>query len=529
MDWVPHSDPFIHPDRVESFDCEDTDSFRRVLPKAGSPVCQALQYHDAVGTSWTSVAVAKPRTTTLSTDSQWEEWISSAISTSNSTPKVLRDGFCILFIPRAKDADVQGEDASGFTELPIKLERWKKVAEAFCLPGLFYKAASRRLLSVISVQMTCRISGPKERVWMQTATTKPADERGFALAATHIESRSFTYAVMVGCSSHQIKRVERLVKNGGESVKHPLLMLGVCAELHLDRLQALVRDLSAKYKDLIDELNKSIETKKIRLETIQKVQSMRDESRRVEEEISTTKSQLSRACTSGVKTLLDRYKVAAEGSQSPSSPAPSTEASLSPTVGNQTPPSTAAGQTASIPVPPEAMELTNLFDERFQDILSRLEGLAARCQIIVEGISSSSDAMRSELARQEASTSARNTAYGTAFALMAAVYLPTTAVATILAMPIFGWTNDWRDWRYNPTKSSSDGSADSGAVDQSDQPVVSGYVWIWIIFSAGLSLITCIIFYVCICRKLHRRDRVNVVGQCEKGMARDEVDWKAAD
>lgn len=553
MDWVPTSDPFIDPNLVDNFECRDTDPDLLVKPQDGAPECQALQRHDAVVNA---VAAAKLQHTTLSidpelntTNTELNNWISSADFSSgpDKQPVALYNGFCILFIPRAAGVKLlTGEDASGFTDLPITRECWGKVAKAFYLPGHFHKAASRRLLSVISVQRTCNVSETLERVWMQTATTNPGDghKYDFALAATHIESRCFTYSVMVGCSSDQIRKVKRLVEEWEEGAKHPLMMLGVCAELHLQRVEALVSKRSDEYKQLMEELDKSRDIKHFHWETIDRVQLVREKSIRVEEEINTTKSQLSKACLSGVKTLLDQYNGNADG-QIQRSSAVGSQASSSRTVCSQTPPSPAAGdqtpsgQAAPVPVTPnrDTIEVAKLFDERFQDILSRLDGLAAKCRIIVEGISFSTDVIRSELARQEAElarqqagASADNTAYGTAFALMAAVYLPTTAVATIFAMPIFGWTNDWRNWRYHPTtKGSSSSSADLGAVDQSDQPVVSGYVWIWLAFSVGLSILTFSVFYFRVYRKLHSRVRDNVMGQCEKGMARDGDDMKAAD
>lgn len=537
MDWVPNSDPFINPKLVDNFECQDTNPYSPLLSQRGSPQCQALHRHDAI---------AKLKHTTLSDDTKWNTWISSAVLTSGVT---LRNGYCILFIPRAAGVQLQtGEDTSGFTELPITLARWKTVAEAFYLPGHFYKVASRRLLSVISVQRTCDISKRSEKVWMQTAATNPEDGRryGFALAATHIESRRFTYAVMVGCTHDQIRKVKKLVEGWEEGAKHPLMMLGVCAELHLQRVEALVSKRSDEYKKLKNKLDESRGTNQFNWNMIDSVRLEREESIRAATEINTTISQLSKAYQSGIKTLRDQYQdnassqtsssssVASQTSPSSSvasrtspSPAVASQTTLSPAVGGQTSPSpavtsqtspspavtsqtspspTVGSQTSPSPAgqatsnKDEAIEVTNLFEERFQDILSRLEGLGAECQIGVEGISFSTDVIRSELARQD-------TAYGTAFALMAAVYLPTTAVATILAMPIFGWTNDWRDWSYHPmTKSSGDGgSGDSGAGD----PVVSGYVWVWVAASVGCSIITFIVFYVCVYRKLHRRNRNN--------------------
>lgn len=96
-----------------------------------------------------------------------------------------------------------------------------------------------------------------------------------------------------------------------------------------------------------------------------------------------------------------------------------------------------------------------------------------------------------------------HTAYGIVFSLLAAVYLPTTAMATIFAMSVFEWTNDWRNWRYSPSPLSSGDGGDSGAAGQSEQPVLSGYLWVWPALSAGLKHNRLQHLPSRVCRKLH--------------------------
>lgn len=506
MDWVSNSDPFVYPERVEDFDCADTDVGSPVAPLDNSQHCVVLQRYDIAAQA--QAQAQNPPPLTLDTDAKWDDWTSpNSIGTLGNS----RNGFCIFFIPRAGVSDrmrAVGATVSEFTELPLTMERWEAVARAFFIPGHFYKVLSRQMTTVTSVPRSCKINvtggGVQivEDVWMHAAATNPKDgfPNGFAMAATHIASRCFTYAVMVGCSEQQIRKVTRLVTEWVDGTKHPLLALGICAELHLDRLDTLVTDRALAYSQLRIDLDRDKEAGTLSWDTIKRVRTTREVSRNVEEEVNTTRLQLAKAHKSSVGKLREDYKPTAPTLPAafPPAPAPAPPAPAPPGPGQH-----------QMPTLEELADTTDLFDERLQDILYRFEGLGAQCRVGVESISFSAEVIRSELARLEgeqaqrlANASANNTAYGTAFAFMAAIYLPTTAVATIFATPVFGWANDWKDWRFQPVMKTSDG--DSGSADQ---PVFSGYAWIWLTLSVLLSVLTFAVFCIRVYLPMRRRQR----------------------
>ena len=159
---------------------------------------------------------------------------------------------------------------------------------------------------------------------------------------------------MVGCTDDQINNVKRLVAGWQDASGHPLLMLGICAELELNRLENLIGKQRLAYQGLMEKIEDdavSVGHDRFSWELIKEVRSIRDESKTVEEETETTKLQLSKAILPGIKTLLDQYANNRE----------------------------------------TFVEITNLFSERFNDILSRLDGLSAKCRIYVEGISFTTD------------------------------------------------------------------------------------------------------------------------------------------
>ncbi|KAI0810574.1 hypothetical protein GGR55DRAFT_644472 [Xylaria sp. FL0064] len=486
MDWVPNSHPFVAPLRLRHFACGGQTN--------GS--CHVLSSYEYSAKTDSLVDDGTPKTHILSSESDWEKWLEVVDKIPKdenlSNRSFRRNGYCILFIPAPAKVEIKAGPSpvmshGNYTALPlISNDNWKKVATAFRLPGHYDRVVTRNITSVTSVPRTYSFNGNfKERLWMHVAMTRPRYSlpkyAAFALAATHFQTQNVTFAIMVGCSEDQIDKIESLVRGWGDAVGHPLLMLGICAELHLDRLDQLTIKQDLDYQKLLDEVKgnaTSDSNDKFSWKLIDKVRHAREDAKRVEAEVDTTKLQLSNAVTSSVRKLLAQYI----------------------TLHNDTEAADPKGKSPAHSIAKLQRELelkietTHLFEERFNDILSRLDGLSARCRISVEGISFTTDIFRSELARleaqlgrQEASISAKNTKLGVAISLIALTYLPLTAVASIMGMPIFQWTNDWRDWRYRAVGRSN--SSTTGTDSQARLPVVSGYIAIYFPIAIGLIIV----------------------------------------
>ncbi|KAI2603725.1 hypothetical protein GGR54DRAFT_622107 [Hypoxylon sp. NC1633] len=491
MDWLPDSDLFIAPNRFDTFEYV-TEPLRK------GQHCQVIQ-------NFRLEEGKDAETPDLKDAAGWTVWLQKLGFVSNTDSnkdrftidRLPRDGFRILCIPQAEDLKLAGGQIqhSTYTDLPVVEANWKKVAKAFYLPGHFPKLVARNQSSVISIARTHTFSEGQhatERLWMHTAVIprpKDVDSKAksnpdnadsfadddadpFAIAATHFEGRHFTAAVMFGCSNHQIDRMRKLVNTWKEAKGHPLLMLGIYAELQLDRLNAVVGERDRAYETLIKKVGYEAERKskdRFGWELIKEVRSTREVSMKVQEEVNATKLQLRKACDSALKTL-ETPKDQRQTDQRQTDQMPEYQR----------------------PTDQRTSDTTNLFSERFNDIITSFDGLSARCRIIVEGISFTTDIIRSELTRQEAQTSAKNSKSATAISLVAMIYLPVTTMATIFAMPIFQWSNDWRDWRYRPVddgNQSSDGSQEDPS-NATMVPVVSGYIWLYISISTILTLVT---------------------------------------
>jgi hypothetical protein len=273
------------------------------------------------------------------------------------------------FIPRCEDiVDRTGKRfQSSLTDLPITQEQWEKLAQAFrFLHGDISTIIRRKETYITSI--ACSHEG--QPIYMQMGMTKTGngDNTPFALASTHVTSAKATFAIIFGCSDEQVEKVHSLLERSDEGIKHSLLMIGICAELHLDRLKTLVDNKvfqCAKTTRLIDpgeasgthHDDGSAEPKReITWDLIERVRRSRNESKRAEEEVKATTRQLRIALPDSLLQRLDRS---------------SNDKSNSDKTGDDL--------------------VMQKFANRFADIFAKFDSLLAECSIAVEDMQFTAD------------------------------------------------------------------------------------------------------------------------------------------
>ncbi|KAI0873909.1 hypothetical protein GGS24DRAFT_461614 [Hypoxylon argillaceum] len=368
-------------------------------------------------------------------DVKWDGFIQEL----NPSPEI-HNGYCILFIPAA--ADTYKGVPTTFTSIPISSDNWEKVAEFLYIPKYYEKVMGRQVSSLVSISR--EKDGKILRMSVGKTTSKP--NSGFAFASTYFEDRHFSSAIMVGCSDDQIKMVTKYLSSSKGSSQHPFFMHSIFAELELRELEGMVGGLKIQYENSKGEL----EQRRSNFDWgfIRSFLINRDNFHLAKLEVDEVKLQLDK---------LHGQLVSDDGLKGD--------------------------------------YFTTLFLARLNDMTARLEGYSGQCQQFADSISYWTELIRSELAREEASQSAKNSKLATLIGGVALVYLPVTGVATILAMPIFGWTNDWKNLHLKSIEAngqSNGSSADTGSAGAASTglPVVSGYIWIWVIASAILSILT---------------------------------------
>ena len=191
---------------------------------------------------------------------------------------------------------------------------------------------------------------------LHTAVAAPYNRlESFSLSCTYFSAPKLTLAVFYSCNSTQLRRITQLLRGSPEVASHPLLMLGVFAELQLSRMGEVVGRVH-KYCDVNTRVfavnwgpNRAALIKNLN-------RRLRDgiiKAREAEEEMRAVRAQL--------KEIADRidYQQTAWTAWAP--------------------PPGAAG-----PAGPNTSIILNRFKSRFKEIDNELDGLMSQCRTTAE-------------------------------------------------------------------------------------------------------------------------------------------------
>ncbi|KAK0721038.1 hypothetical protein B0H67DRAFT_578003 [Lasiosphaeris hirsuta] len=441
---------------------------------------------------------------------EWDNWLKSPVFKQLPQDRQYfpgspdRSGYHILLSARIRPAQTTPtEEAADLYYLPCKKEDWEKLVRL--VP--FHNAISDNIGRGKSFSTCLATEHNGENVEMYTAVMSREWPENIAISSTYFQSSRFTVAIIYGCSDVKdrddgkpsvMDRIQSLLDRSPEARGHPLLLPRIFAELQRDRVESLVLDIETQLDELNSDLrinvrlqadDKNVPTsRQLDWEMSRRLGRFRVKVKRVEEEARMSRENLHK--------MISHIK-------------DSTESGF--WLGRNPPD---AG-TRSFSQEHEALfkKNTKRFKDRFEDICKELDAMMVRCRTGFEEVTYARELFMAELARQEAEHSkkeaeqtSRQTRMSTVIAFVAMLYLPTTLVATIFAMPVFDFSHRWMDekFRYMP-EDSSDGPSNSNSSDTSvsqsaqaphhDSPVFSAYFWWYLLVSVGLTVITLGLWY----------------------------------
>ncbi|KAK4159325.1 hypothetical protein QBC43DRAFT_222337 [Cladorrhinum sp. PSN259] len=280
---------------------------------------------------------------------------------------------------------------------------------------------------------------------------KDREPSSVSISSTYHTKSKLSLAVIYNCNRKQKEKIERILRGSPEASTHPLLLPGVFAELQRDRLQKLVDnnfqasfDLQNSLKLISRAYSDNSDDERISRKVNEKFRKGIVSASLFEEEVRATKQHLERM----IKFI-----------HSQSSALNAAEFQL----------------------------CTARYQVRFDEILMEIDTLLAHCRIISADLTYACEF----LTRQETARAGRQAKISTVIAFVAMLYLPMTSVATIFAMPIFGFQNKWLDIYFNLAKKKSDSELGSDHLSNdgpaSSLPVLSGYFWIYLAISTTLT------------------------------------------
>lgn len=210
----------------------------------------------------------------------------------------LTANFLLSFCPPANP--VFDDIPSELSDICIPREEWEDIATRFCLNNLLVKAIRQKITSV-SVEHHHLVKGDiyhetGDTLLMCTVTMFSPGSSGshdFAISSTHFKKANLTLAVVLGATPGQVDKVTALLANADEAIGHPLLMLGLAAELMLDNL---VDPVEYMRDECIRNIRRSREmlfvTDRSGTNFAMEVESIRSESQWLDEAVKTTKENL---------------------------------------------------------------------------------------------------------------------------------------------------------------------------------------------------------------------------------------------
>lgn len=304
-------------------------------------------------------------------------------------------------------------------------ERWKDIAHRFCLQNTLVKAIARKTTSIMvdshKLQGDDPYSKTNNTLYLCTINTSTASQDGFAVSTAHFKEANLTLAVVLGATKQQIDRVETLLGNAKEAIGHPLLMLGLSAELMLELLAESIDNMRDSCVTLTRSFRDTLcGTSSLDGDYTTKVEDLRYNTLRLDEEVKTFKESLQKA----LEFFCPNYKDVSD-----------IDTQKAPTDSDKS----------------QHFVKTKI-RMRFQDIFSELNSLITLTRISVDEMSSMSSTVTSkfpgsilsmtltrpvkivaELTRRDAATGARTARTGTLIAFLAMLYLPTATVAVRMA------------------------------------------------------------------------------------------------
>ncbi|KAL2149109.1 hypothetical protein VTH82DRAFT_8457 [Thermothelomyces myriococcoides] len=296
---------------------------------------------------------------------------------------------------------------------------------------------------------------------LHTAVAAPFNRPGsFTLSCTYICDSRLSLAVFYSCDKAQTRLIENLLATHPEAASHPLLMVGVFAELQMERMLGLLR----KVHEMCDKTMRQFE----RDWSVRCTSFIRDLNKQLLDGVFMAKEaeEEMRAVQAQLKEMADRIDDQKKDWQRRIIVFSRTDESAI------------------------FIDLFDRFKRRFREIHMELDGLMAQCRIAAERQSNAGSLFMSELSRQEAVASRRHAGQSTYLAWIATIYLPVTSVATIFAVPAFNFENKWVDVRWRPVNDTSGDTNGSSSPSDPPKPVFSGYGIIFIVVSATLTVIT---------------------------------------
>ncbi|KAK4677669.1 hypothetical protein QC764_0047210 [Podospora pseudoanserina] len=420
-----------------------------------------------------------------------------------------------LICPRAPE--VFPGQPSLITDLPFSEDIWKYVTDKFHVHRNITRTILRNVAYFSAIRHRQEDSGQFKISYTSRTTSSLPDD--IALSSTYIPSLGSTFSIIYGSDESQMEAAWQRLQESAPSHahRHPLLMLGIVAELERERLVNLAEKLADQFtlsSDFLTEDDSSSEGGQgsIKHAKMQEYLGICLMSRNLVDHIRSTKRQL-------LKVLIEldqleeywlsksyedvfcqrksQHKKVEEGAREAAESEGESKALLNegPELGdNETSSKVLLEQERK-----SFIRTSNKMRQRVRDILDEYDDKVDECKTMTQNLSLAMQAAWNQTARQDAAVNARIAQLNTtialetksesammrSIALLTMIFLPLSCVASVFSTTLFNW------------------SPGEG------EPVVSKYIWVLAVIAIVLTLAVVCIWYLSTDREKKReRERV---------------------
>ncbi|KAH6984188.1 hypothetical protein BKA56DRAFT_580639 [Ilyonectria sp. MPI-CAGE-AT-0026] len=385
-------------------------------------------------------------------ESGWAEWLKTRVSEETKAPKI-----CFIICSRAKN--FSEDEASPLSYVPFSRPTFKEILRKFRIHRTIARTVSRETAYFSSTN----IDEPDHAAptIVLTCRTSSAWSDDVAMALTYSPQTRTTFAIVFGCSEMQRRQIEgRVAAVTPTALAHPGLLPGILAELERKRLTGLVEytldrftlragGTSAVTDGHVGTLHMSEAQMGEYLELCYESQNLAKEFKGVKRQL----SKMTQFCDdlsfpALYPMIRDGEEFALEAIQH-------------------------GLKDIGIRIKKRTLEIMDEYDNKIDECGMVLDNTSITMQTIWNHIARHDASINTKISIANTSIaldSKQDNAQMRSIALLTMIYLPVSAIAAIFSMGIFDW------------------SPNSG-------PVVSKYIWIFVVLSVGLTVVTVLAWY----------------------------------
>lgn len=157
----------------------------------------------------------------------------------------LISSFHLSFVPRAEE--VFDGIPSELLDFCMARDQWEEITSKFCVQNLLVKSIRQKVASMTVDTVKLHSGDPYgetgDLLRALTIYLSAPSHDGLAISSVHFTHARLTLGVILGASPVQVDRIQALLNKAYQAISHPLLMLGLAAELQLDLLTESIETL----------------------------------------------------------------------------------------------------------------------------------------------------------------------------------------------------------------------------------------------------------------------------------------------